>query len=118
MLYIILFAYSSMMCKPVLPYLNDLIAHTLFYQFHMATVHFENGKLHVHKEVMKETAAENDKNKPVQLKKDNLQSDHILIAVPILDKLFDSRFSYNTFPLDHIPSLSFPIFIPPPQTLA
>ncbi len=54
LLHIILFSYAIVLFKPAFPYLNDIIAHALFYQQHMATVHFENGKYHVHKEINKE----------------------------------------------------------------
>lgn len=54
LLHIILFSYAIVMFKPAFPYLNDVIAHALFLQQHMATVHFENGKYHVHAEVNKE----------------------------------------------------------------
>ena len=54
LLYIILFSYALVMFKPAFPYLNDVIAHALFFQQHMATVHLENGKYHVHSEINKE----------------------------------------------------------------
>ena len=54
LLHIILFSYAIVLFKPAFPYLNDVIAHALFLQQHMATVHFENGKYHVHAEMNKE----------------------------------------------------------------
>ena len=54
LLHIILFTYAIVMFKPAFPFLNDFVAHVLFYQQHMATVHLEEGKYHVHAEVNKE----------------------------------------------------------------
>ena len=38
------------MLKPAIPYVSDAVSHVLWYNEHMATVHLENGKYHVHKE--------------------------------------------------------------------
>jgi hypothetical protein len=34
-----------------MPVANDIIAHTFYKMQHLATVHFENGKYHVHQEL-------------------------------------------------------------------
>lgn len=68
------------MLKPVSPYISDTIAHVFYYAQHMATVHYENGKLHVHKEVIaqaKEEAAAKDQSIE---RKDTSIADHILSA--------------------------------------
>lgn len=80
LLHIILFSYAIVMFKPAFPYLNDAVAHILFYRQHMATVHFENGTYHVHAEVTK-NAKEEDSNKTTpSLKKEKNASDHITIV--------------------------------------
>jgi hypothetical protein len=71
LLHIILFSYAIVMFKPAFPYLNDIIAHALFYQQHMATVHLENGKYHVHKEVVKNVKEENSGKNSLPEKKKN-----------------------------------------------
>ena len=76
-LYILLLSYSALMLKPVSPYISDTIAHIFYFAQHMATVHYENGKFHVHKEVIdvaKEEAAPKDQTSS---KKDNSISDHL-----------------------------------------
>lgn len=45
--------YTIVIFKPVLPFITDCISHALFYSQHMATVHYENGKYHVHYEAAK-----------------------------------------------------------------
>ena len=74
-LYILLFAYSTAMLKPVTPYISDAVAHIFYKARHMATVHYEDGKFHVHKEVVKnEKENESAKEKPSS-KKDNSNND-------------------------------------------
>jgi hypothetical protein len=79
-LYILLFAYSISLLRPVLPYVSDLAAHVFWYSKHMATVHYENGKFHIHKDLS--AAADNDapgKNLPASKKTDN-GAEHILFT--------------------------------------
>lgn len=59
-IYLLIGIYSIVLLKPLLPFAQDFIAHTFYATEHTATVHFENGKYHVHKEV--ETAAKNQNN--------------------------------------------------------
>jgi hypothetical protein len=75
-LYIILFSYSMVMLKPVVPYINDAIAHIFYYTQHMATVHYENGKYHVHREVMDNAKKEASQKEIPTSKKDNSTTDH------------------------------------------
>ena len=49
--YTFLCIYSFALLKPVMPIVNDVIAHTFYKMQHLATVHFENGKYHVHTEL-------------------------------------------------------------------
>ena len=76
-LYIILFSYTTIILKPVSPYISDTVAHIFYYTQHMATVHYQNGKLHVHKEIV-DNAKKNDpaKESPSS-KKETSSSDHI-----------------------------------------
>ena len=59
LLYIVMISYAIVIIKPALPYVSDFIGHVLFYQQHLATVHFENGKYHLHNEVTKNIKEEN-----------------------------------------------------------
>jgi hypothetical protein len=76
-LYILLLSYTTVMLKPVAPYISDLAAHVFYNSKHMSTVHYENGKLHVHKEIVDNAKkAEPAKETPLS-KKDNSANDHI-----------------------------------------
>lgn len=50
LLYLLIFSYSTMLLKPVLPAISDKIAHIFWYSEHMATVHYAHGQYHVHME--------------------------------------------------------------------
>jgi hypothetical protein len=79
LLYIILLSYAVVMLKPVLPYINDVISHTFFYAHHMATVHYANGKYHVHYEIARDIKNQkSDKSTSSNLKKDNLTNEHLV----------------------------------------
>ncbi|MBC7627141.1 hypothetical protein [Ferruginibacter sp.] len=81
LLYIILLSYAVVMLKPVLPYINDVISHTFFYAHHMATVHYENGKYHVHYEIARDIKDQkSDKSTSSNLKKDNLTNEHLVTS--------------------------------------
>jgi hypothetical protein len=53
----LLLCYALVLFKPVLPVLADAFAHVFMEERHMATVHFENGRYHLHLEV--KAASEN-----------------------------------------------------------
>lgn len=81
-LYIILFSYTLVILKPVTPYISDAVAHVFFYAQHMATVHYQNGKFHVHREIIdnaKKTASDKESESPSS-KKQNSANDHIVLA--------------------------------------
>lgn len=78
LLHIALISYAAVILfKPVLPYVNDFLGHVLFYTKHMATVHYEHGKYHVHFEAAKDVNEESS-NTPgsTSSKKDNSITDH------------------------------------------
>ena len=57
--------YITAMCKPVLPLVNDFLSHTFWKTEHIAIVHYENGKNHLHYELKKvNDQNNNDSNSP------------------------------------------------------
>lgn len=76
-LYILLFAYSTVIIKPVVPHISDAVAHIFYYSQHMATVHYENGKLHVHKEIIDNTKKDDPAKESPSSKKENSANDYI-----------------------------------------
>ena len=75
-LYIVLLAYSMVMLKPASPYIKDIFAHVFYYSKHMATVHYEHGKMHVHYEVMDNAKKEASHEEQPASKKQNTTADH------------------------------------------
>lgn len=80
LLHIILVSYAIAMFKPVFPYVEDFIGHVMFYKQHMATIHLENGKYHVHAEVVKNVKEVDSKKSPSSSKKQPTTNDHIVVV--------------------------------------
>lgn len=85
LLYTLLFSYTIIMVKPVMPYVSDIIAHAFWYSQHMATVHYENGKYHVHAEIFK--AEKNNSNENQGAPKKEITGDEHLIVSQQFDHL-------------------------------
>jgi hypothetical protein len=96
-LHIVLLSYAVVLIKPVLPYVSDFIQHTFFYASHMATVHYENGKYHVHYQTAKEAAEEKqDKsNLPTQKKQTTTTEDVVITDKQVLPFIAAVNLSYN-----------------------
>lgn len=59
LVYLMLAVYVFGLIKPAMPLIKDVLAHTFFKAQHMATVHYENGRYHLHLD-LKEDAKSND----------------------------------------------------------
>ncbi len=111
-IYLMLGIYTFGLIKPVMPLVKDIIAHAFFESSHMASVHYENGRYHIHLE-LKEEVKNNTENIPVISEKDNLsvhvksnnlQSEHYFL------KAMEVLTPYLIAPIDLFTS---PPFIPP-----
>lgn len=80
LLHIFLFTYATMVFKPVLPYISDFIAHICWYSQHMATVHFENGKYHVHAESQEITKKDSPEKSHSTFKKNLSENEYFIIT--------------------------------------
>jgi hypothetical protein len=78
-LYLLLFSYTTIVFKPVFPTIADTVAHIFWYSEHMATVHYEHGKYHVHYQYQQ--AAKNGcPEKDSTISKSESYSEHLIIA--------------------------------------
>ncbi|SRR5579871_61510 len=102
-IYILFFSYTIMLIRPTVPFIADVIAHTFWYSQHMATVHFEKGKYHVHYQYMNEAQKSFPGKNPSNFKTETFISDHLFFS----DR-FD--FSFHSLTEKHFRELSF--FIP------
>lgn len=75
-IYMMTLAYAFGLIKPVLPLVNDLVQHTFNKMEHMATVHYENGKYHVHTELQQE-AQKSEPQKTPAFSNDDTLSTHL-----------------------------------------
>lgn len=96
----------------MLPSVTDCIAHIFWYSEHMATVHYEHGKYHVHYENINEAKkgnTEKDSNIP---KNETSVSEHMItgddyhFAIPPLRQTHFS--SFHSFLLQHCLNSDFP----------
>ena len=93
--YIFLVVYAIMLLKPVTPIISDTIAHALFYSQHMATVHFENGKMHVHKEIMKRAGEENSSTNQGLIKKSQATDEYVSPGHQLITSLVTPTTAYS-----------------------
>jgi valyl-tRNA synthetase len=77
-IYAFLYVYCFGLIKPIMPIVNDVIAHTFYKMEHLATVHFENGKYHVHEELASEASKRNDAKGTNQFSENETLSSHII----------------------------------------
>jgi len=78
---LILFCYVFALCKPITPAVNDVIAHTFFKMQHLSTVHFEDGKYHLHSELMDSAV---DKKSPLSTEQQGQKDFLFLLSFHIL----------------------------------
>lgn len=76
-LYILLSFYVFAQLKPLAVVVEDVLAHTFWKMQHMATVHYENGKYHIHAELSdiseKETKNTQQKTPASEKTNENIQ---------------------------------------------
>ncbi len=76
--YYLLLIYVVALCKPVLPLVNDFLAHTFWQTDHIIAVHHDHGDEHVHYEVLDAAKESEDDNKS-QIKLADPVSVHVTI---------------------------------------
>ena len=99
--YLLLCIYATIMIKPVMPTIADSFAHILNYSEHIATVHYEDGKYHVHHEYIEAAKKNSHGDIPYNntLKKTDSSNEHImLMTLPGL--------STPAVPQDHLNSIA------------
>jgi hypothetical protein len=115
--YALLFFYVAVQLRPLAVVLEDALAHTFYKMQHMATVHYEDGKYHIHKDLKAISDSENDSKKNTSsTKKVNENINEQIVDVLIFD--FTTPFSLlvkNSQPEKHIISGFTTINSPPPK---
>ena len=111
LLYLFFFTYTASILKPVVPYISDLIAHSFYYAEHVKTVHFENGKYHLHKEIVKNALDNEAQKAPLTSKKDNKANEHIISILRL--SAFVKVVNAHNYPLTPIHLLSLGKYLHP-----
>jgi len=102
--YTLLVFYLAVQLRPLTAVVQDVLAHTFFKKQHMATIHFENGRYHLHTElgyIADEESGTKEKS-PSPLKSNEDLSNQIITEL---------RFSFSN---DHV---SLPSFYNPHQAV-
>ena len=109
--------YSFGLLKPLSPYICDFVAHTFWEYEHIATIHYSEGKYHVHVEVESLVKKEaNPINKSQKIDKQENLSVHL---GGLITRFLEENRSTNTISdLDRkIRACFFEINIPPPKVI-
>jgi hypothetical protein len=103
------------MCKPVLPLLQDELAHIFWKVKHLATVHHHHGDHHAEEEVAKAEHEENTDKQPTTTKTSEPVPVHIIVETfygfsqPTIHK---QKFAVNIY---NVSTVSLDKHYPPPK---
>lgn len=122
LVYMLLSVYTLAVIKPVLPLLADAIEHTFNQSGHLLTVHYENGKYHVHQEMVKDAEKETSPKPNTKQNSTTAQEDvnfytaerSIFCFAPLPVK---SKTTF-TLPQKNLQKITLPVFAPPPESIS
>ncbi len=106
--------YAFGLIKPVLPLVKDILAHTFFKTSHMATVHYENGRYHLHVELSDEAQKNESKQSPVFLNNEVLAS-HLKSEILLLQHFFQTISEINSPYINVSTDVNIPALLLPPE---
>lgn len=112
--YYLLLIYLVAICQPIIPWVQDVVAHTFFESEHIATVHHQNGKHHVDYELRK-LASKTSSNSFENTSYSNLPL-HTPVTCELVFHIYPPKnkiIFYHT--VDCLPVAFMAIHIPPPR---
>lgn len=86
---LLLLCNSLALVKPLVPAFADLLSHTFWKTEHLATVHFENGKYHLHIE-MEKAGKEDQQNNSKKISEKN---DFVHLNPSVENRMLPGKFS-------------------------
>jgi hypothetical protein len=114
--YYLLLLYITVLCRPVVPFLQDVLAHTLYEQVHLTAVHHHGEASHVQREMGSLSQEENTANRPAKIKTQEEVLPHIASGYQLVNLLCFSPGSIkNAFVLTYFPAVVLAIQLPPPR---
>lgn len=115
--YYLLLLYTFALCKPILPLVQDELAHIFWKAKHLATVHHHHGDHHAEEEVAEAEHEENSAKQPATTKISEPVSVHILVETLYAisqPKMHKQTFAMNIYPISIV---SPDKYYPPPKPL-
>lgn len=112
--YYFLLLYTFAVCKPILPLVQDELAHIFWKAKHIATVHHHHGDHHAQDEIVEAEHKENDKQ-PAKTKTSEPVSFHTVVEIiysisqPTIHK---QQFAVNNY---NVSTVSLDKYYPPPK---
>lgn len=114
--FILFILYTLALCKPVLPFLKDEVAHIFWKAQHIASVHHHHGDHHAEDEIAEAAHEEENNKNPATTKTSEPVSVHMVVQtlynIPhsITEKL---KFAIS---VNHISTVSLDKHYPPPKS--
>jgi len=112
---ILLFCYSMALIRPITPVIGDVIAHTFWRAQHMATVHFENGKYHVHYALQAAAKEDYGNKKSSSVKVDETLDIHIVVNNGLTLATDQTKLTFTPYNLGYYSSAFPEQDSPPPR---
>jgi len=109
-----LLVYVFALIKPIMPIINDVLAHTFFEKTHLATIHYENGKYHMHLELQDEVKKTDTKHVPVFSINDVLYA-HVKTNKVLLQPFFYTISEINSPYINVSTDVNIPTPLLPPE---
>ena len=106
--------YAFGLIKPVLPLVKDLLAHTFFKTSHMAEVHYENGRYHLHME-LNEEAQKNESKQSTSFSNNDVLASHLKSEELILQPFFKTISEINSPYVNVSSDVNIPTPLLPPE---
>ncbi len=106
--------YTFGLIKPTMPLIKDVLAHTFFEKSHKATVHYENGRYHLHIELNDEAQQSESKQNPSFLSNEVLAS-HLKSNELILNHFFQTISEINSPYINVSTDVNIPSPLLPPE---
>ncbi len=114
--YFFIVVYSVLLLRPAMPFVADALAHAFWYSQHIATVHFENGKYHVHYQWLDESGKSLAGKNNQSLKTEIFMGDWLVTSITfefLIDLVQKDSYPDESFDLRSVFSrLNYP---PPPK---
>lgn len=113
--YLVLFSYTIIILKPVLPVASDTLAHVFWKLEHISTVHSHDGDDHVHQEIIKTEAQDKQGKTTIPPRYEVSVNPHLITNISYDFLIVPGIQIHNTSSLLYHPQASTEQDDPPPK---